>query len=440
MVKKPAHPPATACLQTEIRVPRTNQPQITDQPVPKDTASVPGLLRRRLIVLAGILIMALSLRLAVSGVSPVLAEISNDLPFGPASIGVLGMLPTAAFAVAGFTTPALIRKLGIPAVLLGSLVLAASGQIGRALASDVPLFLGFSALTMVGYGLGNIVMPPLVKRYFPDRIGLVTSLYVTLLAVSTAFSPLVAVPLANTSGWRWSIGIWAGVSMAALVPWIATLLGERATRRAEAVQNRSAAKPHAKVRVWSSPVAWGLAMVFAGTSTNTFSMFTWLPPLLLDAGMDAAQGGTMLSYYAILGLPTSLLVPYLAARMRNPFPLAALFVLCYAGGYAGLLLAPSSGTILWITLAGLGQGTFAMALLLVNLRTRTTAGSGALSGFAQGIGYSVACLGPLTFGLLKDITGTWATSFGLLAVSLVVLVVGAFIVSKPRYLEDHPRA
>ena len=162
------------------------------------------------------------------------------------------------------------------------------------------------------------------------------------------------------------------------------------------------------MRVWRSPLAWGLALVFAGTSSNTFAMFTWLPPLLVDSGMMPPMAGTMLAYYAILALPTSLLVPLIASRLRNPLGLGLLFIGFYAAGYAGLLLSPSFGTWLWITLAGLGQGTFALALLLVNLRTRTTAGAGALSGFAQGIGYTVACAGPLAFGLLRDVSGDWA--------------------------------
>ncbi|MGW6172577.1 MFS transporter [Arthrobacter sp. NPDC055138] len=441
-------------------------------------------------VLAGILLLALSLRLAVSGVSPVLAGIAAELPFGTASTGVLGMLPTAAFAAAGFAVPVLVRRIGLEVLLLVAIVMAAVGQLGRAMASDVPSFLVLSGLTMAGYGVGNILLPPLVKRYFPDRIGLITALYVTLLAVSTAFSPLLAVPLEEAAGWRFSIGVWAAVSVAALVPWLVTAWTEHSRRKIsrlvlqpyrpgglEPDQDDGAQARHAlavagvggagassvagldgpapgppatvqattattrttAVRVWRSPLAWGLALVFAGTSSNTFSMFTWLPPLLVDSGMLPPMAGTMLAYYAILALPTSLLVPLIAARLRNPLGLGLLFIGFYAAGYAGLLLSPSFGTWLWITLAGLGQGTFALALLLVNLRTRTTAGAGALSGFAQGIGYTVACAGPLAFGLLRDVSGDWAASFGLLGAALLLLAVGLVIVGRPRYLEDAAR-
>uniref|UniRef100_UPI0034D392E1 CynX/NimT family MFS transporter n=1 Tax=Arthrobacter sp. 9E06 TaxID=2058890 RepID=UPI0034D392E1 len=131
-----------------------------------------------------------------------------------------------------------------------------------------------------------------------------------------------------------------------------------------------------------------LALVFAGCSSNTFALFIWLPPFLVDAGLDDASAGSLLALYAITGLPTSLIVPLLVARMQRPFPVGLLFTLMFAAGYAGLLMSPTTGTALWVWLAGLGQGTYSFALMMVNKRTRTTAGSGALSGFAQGVGYS----------------------------------------------------
>jgi MFS transporter, CP family, cyanate transporter len=409
----------------------------TARPAPTAVQPAPRPFRGRLMVLAGILFLALSLRVAVSGVSPVIGQIAADVPFGVASMGVLGMLPTAAFALMGFLTPWLIRRVGLDPLLLAAITLTVAGQAGRALVSDVPLFLGFSALIMIGYGIGNIVLPPLVKRYFPDRLGLVTALYVMLLAVSTALSPQLAVPIADAAGWRWSVGIWASLCLMALVPWIVTIAGERSQRRNDGgTPAPQAGAPAARFAPWRSPVAWGLALVFAGTSTNTFSMFSWLPPLLTDAGLDTGEAGSMLGYYAILGLPTSLLVPLIVARLRNPFPLAVVFILLYAGGYLGLILSPGAGTWLWITMAGLGQGTYALALLLINLRTRTTAGAGALSGFSQGIGYGVACAGPLCFGLVHELAGTWTASFGLLGGALAILTVGAFIVSRPRFFED----
>lgn len=397
--------------------------------------------------MAGILLMAFSARLAVAGVSPLLVMMSGDLPFDAASIGMLGMLPTAGFASMGFLAPLLMRRLELEPLLLISLVVSFSGQLARAFGTDTPAFLWLSLLTMVGLGLGNIVLPPLVKRYFPDRVGLVTALYVTLFALSTALTPQLAVPVAEAAGWRFSVGVWSAASAIAAVPWIAVLVRGRTTRRRAAsaagtgqfgrpAASVSAAMRKPGIRVWRSGIGWGLALVFAGCSSNTFALFIWLPPFLVDAGLDAGTAGSMLALYAITGLPTSLLVPLLVAKLRRPLPVALFFTLMFAAGYVGLLASPTAGTQLWVFLAGLGQGTYSFALLMVNKRTRTTAGSGALSGFAQGVGYSLASLGPLLFGLLQDVTDDWLLPFAYLGTWLVALAAGAVLVNGPRMLED----
>ncbi len=77
-----------------------------------------------------------------------------------------------------------------------------------------------------------------------------------------------------------------------------------------------------------------------------------------------------------------------------------------------------------------------MALTLINLRTRSHIGSSALSGFTQGVGYAVACVGPFLFGVLHDATSGWGASFALLGVAVLVLVTGGYQACKPRVLED----
>lgn len=388
-------------------------------------------------VFIGILLVALSARLAVAGVSPIISPMGADLPFNAASIGVLGMLPTAGFALMGFLTPQLTRRVPLEHLLLTAILLAVIGQLSRAIVTSVGVFLLFSLLTMIGLGMGNIVLPPLVKKYFPDRVGLLTALYVTLLAVSTAVAPQLAVPVAEVAGWRVAVGAWSIVGAAAALPWIILLVRNRSERRAgTGTSIDSPGKSRPMIQPWRSPIGWGLALVFAGCSSNTFAIFTWLPTVLVDRGMSPGAAGSMLALYAIIGLPTSLVVPWLVTRARQPFPVGVVFTLMFAVGYAGLLLAPEVTSIFWVIVFGLGQGTYSFALLMINKRTRTTAGSGTLSGFAQGVGYSLACIGPLLFGLLHDISGTWAASFGMLCGWLVALTAGLLMINRPRMLED----
>ncbi|NVM95466.1 MFS transporter [Arthrobacter sp. AETb3-4] len=407
------------------------------------------------------MVMAVSLRAAVSVVPPLLGELRSELGFDAATIGLLAMLPPLIFAVFGLLTPALICRFGLEKVLVAAVGLAVVGQLVRAGSGHVWPFLGWSAVVMAGYGIGNVVLPPLVKKYFPDRVGVVTAGYVTLLAVGTAASPQLAVPVAGLTGWRVSIGLWASVSFLVLLPWAVQALRDRRVRRAAAdaaaddagrapgaavpgsagAGSRGAA-PAAAPRLvpWRSPVAWGLAIFLAGNSAQTYVYFTWLPPYLTGHGLDPATAGSALAYFAILGLPVSLLVPLWVPRMKNPIVAISLFALFWTIGHLGLYFSPMDGTWLWATSAGLGQGTFATALLMVNLRSRTTHGSAVLSGFSQGVGYAGAGIAPLFFGTIHDATGSWTWSFATLGVCLAVMMTGAVMINPKRYIEESAAA
>lgn len=394
----------------------------------------------RIGALLGIMLMALSIRSAVVSVPPLLGSIGPELGFDSFSTGLLAMLAPVVFAASGLMTPRLIRRWGLEKVLVAAVLLAVFGQLTRALVGDVAPFLALSALTLAGYGMGNVVLPPLVKKYFPSRIAVVTAGYVTMLAVGTALSPVLAVPVAGLTNWRISIALWALLSAVVLVPWVIQFVKDRRSHAAAL-----AADPHrvpetviepARINPWRSPVAWGLAIFLAGNSAQTYVYFTWLPPYLTDAGMDAGAAGSMLAYFAILGLPMSLLVPMWIPRLRHPIIAVSLFTLFWIIGHIGLYLSPMEGTLIWMTFSGLGQGTFATALLMVNLRSRSTYGSGVLSGFAQGLGYAGAAIAPLLFGVVRDATGGWGASFAMLGICIVVMLVGAVMVNGPRRIED----
>jgi CP family cyanate transporter-like MFS transporter len=197
------------------------------------------------------------------------------------------------------------------------------------------------------------------------------------------------------------------------------------------------AEPALLGRIWRSSIAWALAVVFAASSLNAYAMFAWLPQLLIDtAGVTPAQAGTLLSVYAAMGIPCALLIPWLTSRMKNVAILVYLGVAAFLIGDLGLLLAPGTLTWLWVVLAGLGPLFFPLTLVLINLRTRTRAGSVALSGFVQSVGYTLGALGPLCMALLHEITGAWtAPLLFLIGTALAITVAGA-VVARPHLLED----
>lgn len=385
----------------------------------------------RWLALIAIVLTAVNLRTAVTSITPLLSALGEQFGFGTPMTGVFGMLPTAAFAFFGVATPSLIRRLGAERTALLAMALASSGLLLRASAGSTTMLLLGSLVALAGMGCGNVVIPPLVKTHFADRIGAVSATYLTALQLGTMAPALAAVPLAEAAGWRVSLGVWSLLAMAAILPlW---LLQRQHKGQAAASTTPVAAAPG---QVWRTRLGWSMTLMFGMTSLVSYAMFTWLPRLMTDAGADAAFGGVVVAVFSAMGLLSSLAVPALASRLRNPFVLVAVCWLLSLAAYAGLYLAPMRAPLLWALLMGLGPSTFPLALTLINLRTRSAAGSAALSGFMQGTGYLMACSGPLLFGILRQSTGSWAAPFALLATASTVILLAGWQACRPQQLED----
>lgn len=393
----------------------------------------------RTIVLIGIILVSANLRTAATSLSPIVSDVSRDIPLGVVGLGVLGMLPPIMFAAAGVFAPRLAHRIGLEASVVVSIVAMIVGFSARALVSEYwGLFFG-TLIALAAAGAGNILLPPIVKRYFPDRIGLVTSLYATAVALGTTLPPVTAYPIADAAGWRMSLAVWAMLAIVSLPPWIAVLVQRRRSlrTRVDAAPELEEAEPALLGRIWHSRVAWAITIVFALTSFQAYSLFAWLPPLLVDqVGVSALEAGMLLGFWGLLGMVASFTAPILVARLSNVGWVLHFGAAGFILGYLGLLFAPGVSPWLWVGLCGVGQIIFPACLTLINLRTRTHEGSIALSGFAQAIGYLIASLGPLMVSFLHDVTGGWVASLALLNVAAVFFIYFGIVLRKPRFVED----
>lgn len=393
----------------------------------------------RSIVLIGILLVSANLRTAATSLSPIIGDVSRDIPLDIVGLGVLGMLPPIMFASAGLFAPRLARKVGLEAAIVLSIVAMIVGFSARAVVSEYwGLFAG-TLLALAAAGAGNILLPPIVKRYFPDRIGLVTSLYATAVAIGTALPPIVAYPIAASSSWRMSLAVWAMLAVVSLPPWIAVLRHRRTSLRvgADAAPELEEPEPEMLGRIWHSRVAWAITIVFSLTSFQAYALFAWLPQLLIDqVGVSELEAGLLLGVWGLLGMLASFTAPILVARLSNVGWVMHIGAAGFFFGYMGLLLAPGVSPWLWIALCGVGQLIFPACLALINLRTKTHEGSIALSGFVQAIGYLIAALGPLLVGLLHDITGGWGASLVLMSGAAVLFVYFGIVLRTPHFVED----
>lgn len=380
----------------------------------------------------GIVLFAFSLRTAVASLSPVLGLVSADFDVPAAAIGLIGTAPPVCYAAFGILTPRLERRFGLERLAVTAMVVAAAGLVARSLAVDALTLLLATALIFAAVGVGNVLLPPLVKTYFPDRIGLVTTVYSTTLAVATFLPPLVAVPVADAAGWRMSLGLWAVFAGAAIVPWIALVV-----RRDAGPDVVETANPRVLGRLWRLPLVWALTTAFAGSGVLAYTSFAWLPRILVDvAGVTPATAGALLSLFAAMGFPSSLLVPVLVVRANATRALFAVAVITGLAGVGGLLLAPAGAPLLWVALLGVAALLFPLVLVLLGLKARTHEGAVALSGFVQSVGYAIVALFPFGIGILHDATGSWTLPLIVLAVVIAAAVPASVLIGGRGTIED----
>ncbi|MFD4958052.1 CynX/NimT family MFS transporter [Microbacterium sp. NPDC058389] len=397
----------------------------------------------RTLAVVGIVLFAFSLRSAVASLSPLFDHISAEFDLPAAVIGLIGTAPPVCYAVFGLLTPALERRFGLERLAVAAMVVVAAGLVARSLAPNAGLLLAGTALVFAAVGTGNILLPPLVKRYFPDRIGLMTTVYSTTMAVSTALPALIAVPVADASDWHLSLGLWSVFALVGTIPWIGLAVRHHRETVAAGVPDVADAddierpSPRAFGRMWRVPLAWALLVTFAASATMAYTSFAWLPKMLVDvAGVTPAAAGGLLSLFGFMGLPASLAVPLLVARWNATRLLIGVAIACGFIGLAGLLFVPTVATWLWVALFGLAPLLFPLVLVLLGLRTRTHEGAVALSGFVQSIGYGIAALFPLGIGLLHDATDSWTGPLIVLAIVVAAVIPAGTVVARPHTVED----
>lgn len=391
---------------------------------------------RRILVLVGIVVLAFNLRPAAVSVGPILAEIRAGLGMSGTQAGVLTSLPVVAFAVFGGLAPRLARVLGPHRLTLIALLSVVVGLFTRSQVDGVPAFLGFSLLALAGMATANVVLPSLVKHHFPTRVGTMTAAYTTSLAIGLTSASVLTVPLSNAlGGWESGLMVWSLTAAVAALPWVVLLREDRVDHHADDV-------PRTVIglgQVARTPLGWWMAAFFGLQSLQAYSIFGWFADIYRDAGFSGSTAGLLLGVITAVSIPTSFIVPALAGRLRSVAPLIAGFFVCYLVGYLGLIVAPMGGAWLWAVLIGLGTATFPLVLTLIGLRARTPAGTAALSGFTQSVGYLLAALGPFVVGLLHDLSGGWTLPLLVLMALTVPLMVAGMAVARPVYLEDQLR-
>jgi CP family cyanate transporter-like MFS transporter len=381
----------------------------------------------RVVALVALVLAAANLRLAVTSIGPVLAEIRQGLGMSAAVAGLLTSIPVICFALVGLVAPRLARRFSAGTVIAAGLVVLTAGLALRPFAGGVTGFLALTVVALAGIAVVNILLPMVVKAWFPDRVGAVTGLYTLALNLGATIAAAATVPIAAAFGdWRIGLGAWAVTAALSVPPWL--MLG----RRGLAPAGDQPAGP--AVRIARHPVAWALAFYFGLQSTSAYVIIGWLPQIYRDAGLSAETAGLLFAVTSFLGVLLPLALSALAGRMRRQSGIAAGLGVFGIAGYAGLWAAPAAAPWLCAVLLGIANCAFPLALTMIALRGRTPATVVRLSAFAQSVGYLIAIPGPILIGVLHDHTGGWRVPLAVMVMIMIPQIAAGIAAGRDRHV------
>ncbi|MEU3353544.1 MFS transporter [Streptomyces sp. NPDC037389] len=384
--------------------------------------------RAGLLTAVAVLLIALNLRLGMSSAAALLDALRADLGFSPLVAALLPTLPSLCFAAAGAGTGALARRLGAERAVLAAVGALTAGLAVRAVPATWALLAG-TVLGMSGLALCNVLLPTLVRTYFPGRVGLLTGLYTTTLALGATLASAVAVPVAVAVGSpSLGLAVWALPALAATVVW-----GARTGIRTPGVTMPSVQGERISPWAMARTRLGALVTAYFGLQAlNAYAITGWLPSLLSGHGMSGGAAGVVLAVAQAVGIPVSFAVLALAkgpAGLRGAFAVVSAAMLA---GFTGLLVAPMTMPLVWAVLVGLGLCSFPLVLTVIAQSGSGPAQTTALSTLSQSLGYLLAASGPLAVGLLHDATGGWTAPMALLLATAAAQLAAGIALTRGR--------
>lgn len=367
-------------------------------------------LRHPLSIGLGAMLVAFNLRPALTSVGPLLTGIREDIGLSAAGAAWLTTLPVLCLGIGSGFGPAAIRRLGIDRGVLAGVIAAAAGLGLRGLGDRLSLFAG-TALAGLGIGLAGVLLAALVKRDFSADAGRMTGLYTMALCVGAAAGTGLTVPVERWlgHGWASALAVWSLPALLAVLVWAPFA-------KAAGPAGPQASVPSEEKTLLGDALAWQVTGFTGLQSSLAYVQFGWLPALLQGRGLSALDAGFLAALSTIGQAPGALIVATLAGRRRDQrgwiagvLPVTLASFLAMAFGPAVTMIP--AGIVLGLAIGG----CFGLGLALIVLRAADARTAGSLSAMAQGIGYALASLGPLGFGLAHEATGGWGLPAALYA-------------------------
>lgn len=182
---------------------------------------------KKWLFIIGLIVVALNLRPAITSVGPIIQDIRSDTGVSNGVAGMLTTVPLLAFAILSPFAPKWGRKLGNERAIWVGLWILGVGIVIRPFASISFLFIG-TVLVGAGVAIINVLLPGIVKRRFPAKIGLMTGVYSMSMGLAASLGSGLSVPMSQQLhlGWENGLRFWVIIVIIGLLVWLPQLSKE----------------------------------------------------------------------------------------------------------------------------------------------------------------------------------------------------------------------
>lgn len=371
------------------------------------------------------MLIAANLRLPITIIPPLLKTIEKNLGVPSSLIGLITSIPLIAFAVFSPIIVKIAKKFGNELTVFLFFIILIAGSYLRIIPTVWALFIG---TTLVGIGIdsGNVLVPAMIKDHLPNRIPLGTALYTLSMlligAIGTALSGIFITKISLST----TLAILSALSIVAIIFWIPNLktnTKDKADSKESVPNYRS---------VWNQKVGWYITVYFGLQSLVYYSLLTWTPSVMESHGVSTVISSNILTVLQLSGLPCSFIVPILAPKINGRKFLDTFLIIGYVFGPLLFLLNIQTTWLLVVIafLTGFGSGiAFNEAIYFFTNKTTNPYQTAEVSGMAQSAGYLLAAIGPVIFGFLHELAGTWAITMVIMALLSAVLVTTGILIN-----------
>ena len=363
--------------------------------------------------------LGFNLRASLLGVPPILALLRADYRLSYAVAGLVTALPILALGVMAFPGAALVRRLGGFRVVGVGLLLAAAGELGRALPGVFALFLG-TLIMGTGIAIAQPGLPALWQRWFVghvQRASVTMTLGITVgEVVGAGVTQPILLPLMQS--WQGTMAFWGLIGASCIPIWFLWVPRDRAGITSDSGGGVG--------QILRNRQLWSVYVLFGGQSLVFFSANTWIPTSV-GGGVHSTLASISLVTLNGVMVPVDLLLIVVArpfATHRSFYLLSSLVTLVGTGGW---LVYGQHAPLLFAALIGAGVALNFAGLLAFPAMVAAPARVASLSAAILTVGYAGAFFGPFLGGLALDLGGGRQSPFIPITAAAALMVIAALV-------------